>query len=415
MHTLNADALDTTAIRAEFPVLKRLMRGRTLSYLDSGATSLKPYRVLEAERAYYEELSANIHRGVYEFSEVATARYDEARVKLAGLVNANRPHEVIFTRGTTESINLVGYAWGRKFLGPGDEILTSEFEHHSNIVVWQEVARATGAVLKFFPILPGAVGIDLDQMEHAFTDRTRVVAITGMSNVTGYKPPIARIVQLAHERNAVVLVDGAQMVCHEPVDVQSLGIDFLAFSGHKMCGPTGIGVLYAREELLEDMDPFLYGGDMIERVWKDRSTYARLPEKFEAGTPHIAGAIGLGEAVDFVQEVGLDAVAAHEEELLGYCLEKASAQDDLAVYGGFQASGRGGIFSFNLADVHAHDVGMILDSQGVAVRAGFHCAQPLMKLLGVAGTTRASFYMYTDRSDIDALFDGLDEVRKIFS
>lgn len=414
MHTVKSRPLNIPGLREQFPVLKRPMRGRQLAYLDSGATSLKPYRVLEAERAYYEELSSNIHRGVYEFSQAATERYDEARSKLAALINAPATHEVIFTRGTTESINLVGYSWGRKFLKPGDEILTSEFEHHSNIVVWQEVAKATGAVLRFFPLLPGAVGLDPDQLESSFSERTKLVAITGMSNVTGYRPPVARITELAHERGALVLVDGAQMVCHEAVDVQQLGIDFLAFSGHKMCGPTGIGVLYAREELLERMDPFLYGGDMIERVWKDRSTYAKLPEKFEAGTPHIAGAIGLGEACDFVREVGLDAVAEHESELLAYCLERAEATDDLTVYGGMDAAGKGGIFSFNLNDVHAHDVGMILDGEGVAVRAGFHCAQPLMRVLGVAGTTRASFYMYTDRSDIDALFDGLEAVRKIF-
>ncbi len=406
--------LDVSKLRTEFPVLSRAMRGKRLAYLDSGATSLKPRSVLEAERAYYEQLSSNIHRGVYEFSERATILYDEARTKAAGLINAAAAREVIFTRGTTESINLVGYSWGRKFLKPGDEILTSEFEHHSNIVVWQEVAKATGAVLRFFPLLPHAEGLDPEQLETAFSERTRIVAITGMSNVTGYKPPLRRIAELAHERGAVVLVDGAQMACHEPVDVQALDIDFLAFSAHKMCGPTGIGVLYGRESLLEAMDPFLYGGDMIERVWKDRSTYAQLPEKFEAGTPHIAGAIGFGAACDFVQGVGLEAIAAHERELLDYCLARTRARDDITVYGGINTDDRGGIFSFNFADVHAHDVGMILDSHGVAVRAGFHCAQPLMRVFGVAGTTRASFYMYTDRSDIDALFDGLDAVRKIF-
>lgn len=400
--------------REQFPVLEREMRGKPFVYLDNGATSLKPKRVIDAELAYYRANSTNIHRGVYEFSEEATAQYDAARAAVAGFVNAAHPHEIIFTRGTTESINLVGYSWGRAFLEPGDEIVTSELEHHSNLVVWQEVANATGAALRFLPLRDDSSGIADGAVEATIGAKTKFVAITGMSNVTGYMPPLADIIARAHSVGAVVLVDGAQLVAHHPVDVRALDIDFLAWSGHKMCGPSGIGALYAKESLLERMPPFHYGGDMIERVWADRATYAQPPEKFEAGTPNIAGAIGMGEAVRFLESVGLDRIAAHEHELIAYTLAHASAHSDLTVYGGTGSAERGGIFSFNLGDVHSHDVGMILDSAGIAVRAGFHCAQPLMRRFGIPGTVRASYYLYNTREEIDALFEAFDRVREIF-
>ena len=401
-------------IREQFPVLEREMRGKPLIYLDNGATSLKPKRVIDAELGYYRTNSTNIHRGVYELSDAATEQYDSARAAVAGFVNAANPQEIIFTRGTTESINLVGYSWGRTFLEAGDEIVTTELEHHSNLVVWQEVANATGAALRFLPLRDDSSGLADGAVEATIGEKTKLVAITGMSNVTGYMPPLADIIARAHAVGAVVLVDGAQLVAHHPVDVQALDIDFLAWSGHKMCGPSGIGALYAKESLLERMPPFHYGGDMIERVWADRATYAPLPEKFEAGTPNIAGAIGMGEAVRFLESVGLEQVADHEHDLIAYTLELAERHSDLIVYGGTGSASRGGIFSFNLGDVHSHDVGMILDSAGIAVRAGFHCAQPLMRRFGIPGTVRASYYLYNTREEIDALFTAFDRVREIF-
>lgn len=402
-------------VRASFPVLGEPMRGKPLVYLDNGATSLKPQPVIDAELDYYRRNSSNIHRGVYEFSEQATAAYDAARSEVASFIHAAADHEVIFTRGTTESINLVAYSWARNTLSPGDEIVTTELEHHSNLVVWQQAAKATGATLKFMPLLDDSSGFAPDAIEQTIGKSTKLVAITGMSNVTGYMPPLSAVIERAHEVGALVLVDGAQLVAHHPVDVQALDMDFLAWSGHKMCGPTGIGILYAKEHILEQMEPFHYGGDMIERVWADRATWAPLPEKFEAGTPNIAGAIGLGEAVRFLRSVGLEEVARHEAELIRYTLERAAEYEDIIVYGGGDPANRGGIFSFNLQDVHSHDVGMILDNEGVAVRAGFHCAQPLMRRFGIPGTTRASFYMYNTHQDIDTLFSALDKVREIFN
>ncbi len=412
MTEVETKALAST--REHFPVLDREMRGKPFIYLDNGATSLKPKSVIDAELGYYRNNSTNIHRGVYEFSEEATAHYDAAREAVAGFVNAAHPHEIIFTRGTTESINLVGYSWGRAFLQEGDEIVTTELEHHSNLVVWQEVAKATGAALRFFPLSDDSSGLAEGAVEATIGEKTKLVAITGMSNVTGYMPPLADIIARAHAVGAVVLVDGAQLVAHHPVDVQALDIDFLAWSGHKMCGPSGIGALYGKESLLERMPPFHYGGDMIERVWADRASYAQLPEKFEAGTPNIAGAIGIGEAVRFLESIGLDRIAAHEHDLIAYTLEHAAGHSDLTVYGGTDSASRGGIFSFNLGDVHSHDVGMILDSAGIAVRAGFHCAQPLMRRFGIPGTVRASYYLYNTREEIDALFAAFDRVREIF-
>ena len=442
--TLDTPQPSLEEVRTQFPVLGQTMRGKRLVYVDNGATSLKPQRVIDAELAYYRENSSNIHRGVYQLSEEASASFDTARSEIASFVNAAADHEIIFTRGTTESINLVGYAWGRNELGPVDEIVTSELEHHTNLVVWQQVAKATGAKLRFLPLRDDSSGLTDGAIEETIGEKTRLVAITGMSNVTGYRPPLRRVIEHAHRFGALVLVDGAQLVPHGPVDVQDLDIDFLAWGAHKMCGPTGIGALYAKESILEAMEPFQVGGDMIERVWNESATWAPLPAKFEAGTPNIAGAIGMGEAVRFLREVGPERIAEHEADLMRYTLERAAEHEDIIVYGGNEVDGetapdkdtahgtpgcgesdrgksgdgvhtmRGGIFSFNLADVHSHDVGMILDSEGVAVRAGFHCAQPLMRRFGIPGTTRASFYLYNTREDVDALFTALDKVRGIF-
>ncbi len=398
----------------DFPVLNRTMRGKPVAYLDNGATSLTPRRVIEAEADYYRELSANIHRGVYQLSEEATERFDRARRLLAEFVGAESENQVIFTRGTTESINLVGYAWGRNRLKPGDEILTTELEHHSNIVVWQEVARETGAALRFIPVDPETTALQVDRLDEVLSSRTKLVAITGMSNVTGYRPPLRRIIEAAHQVGARVLVDGAQLVSHHPVDVSSLGADFLAWSGHKMCGPTGIGALYGKADVLDEMPPFHYGGDMITRVYRDHATYADPPQKFEAGTPNIGGAIALGEAVEYLTNVGMERIAAHERALTAYAFEQLSRFPDITIYGGTDIQDRAGIVSFGLGDVHSHDTGMILDGEGVAVRAGFHCAQPLMRLLGIIGTVRAGFYLYNTAEDVDRLVASLDKVREIF-
>lgn len=409
----NIAVTDLSSYRKEFPVLERSMRGKPLIYFDNGATSLKPRMVIDEELRYYQELSANIHRGLYELSEQATVGYDRAREALKALLNVNEDGEVIFTRGTTESINTVAYSWGRVFLKEGDEILTSELEHHSNIVPWQEVAKTTGATLSFIPLTPEGA-ITPEAACNAITPRTRMVAISGMSNVTGFKPPVREIIEAAHAVGAKVLIDGAQYASHAPIDVQELDCDFLAFSGHKMCGPTGVGVLYAKKELLEAMPPFLYGGDMIDRVYKDHSTYARLPEKFEAGTPNIAGVMAFGKAAEFLSEVGLDRIEEHEQHLIAYADRRAEDVPYITTYGKGDSARRGGIFSFNMDGVHAHDVGSLLDQQGIAVRTGFHCAQPLMDFFGIPGTVRASFYLYNTTAEIDRFFDALERVYQIF-
>jgi cysteine desulfurase/selenocysteine lyase len=394
------------------------MRGKPLVYLDSAATSLKPQTVVDAEVEYLTRISANIHRGVYELSERATVLYDESRDKIKRFIGAGTAGEAIFTKSATEASNIVARSWGRKFLKPGDEVLVTELEHHANIIPWQEVARETGAVLRFVPLGPGGL-FNEDDVAGALTDRTRVVAVTGMSNVTGYQPPITEITRLAHDAGAVVVIDGAQLVSHASVDMSAIGADFLTFSGHKMCGPTGVGILYGRHERLEEMDPFLYGGDMIVRVYKDRATYKPAPDKFEPGTPNISGAIALGAAVDYLEGIGMEAIHHHEEELVRYAHDRLRALPGVTLVGptsadGTPLAGAGGIVSFTLGDVHSHDVGAVLDSEGIAVRTGFHCAQPFMRFLGINGTVRASFYLYNRREDIDQLVAALGRVEELF-
>lgn len=404
---------DVERIRADFPILSQPMRGKPLVYLDNGATSLKPQSVIDAEVTYLRDISANIHRGVYELSERATEMFDAAREKVKRFINAPDDGEAIFTKSSTEASNLIAVGWGGKFLKPGDEILTTELEHHANLIPWQEISRRTGAELRFVELGP-AGEVTVDALEAALTERTKIVAITGMSNVTGFMPPIAEIAAAAHARGAVVAVDGAQLVSHYPVDVRKLDVDFLTFSGHKMCGPTGIGVLYGRKELLEEMDPLLYGGDMIVRVFRDRATYRGVPDKFETGTPNISGAIALGAAVDYLTGVGMARVAEHEESVLEYAVEQLSQVEDVELYGPRNVRRRGGILSFNIGMTHPHDVGTILDGEGVAVRTGFHCAQPFMRYLGIQGTVRASFYLYNRRDDVDRLVAALARVRDVF-
>ena len=405
---------DPVTIRREFPTLEQSVNGRPLVYLDNAATSQKPRVVLDALRAYYENDNSNVHRGIHELSRRATVAYEESRAKVAGWVGAAEPSEIIWTRGTTEAINLVSTAWGLDNVGEGDEILISVLEHHSNIIPWQLLARRTGAVIKYIELDEQGRWI-LDELPRLLTDRTKVVAISHVSNALGTVNPVKRVAAAAHEVGALVLVDGAQGAVHMKVDVQELGVDCYAFSGHKMCGPTGIGALWARRDLLDSMEPYQGGGEMIHFVGRDESSWATVPHKFEAGTPNIAGAIGMGAAIDFLSGVGMDAIAKHEHALLGYALERMSAVDGIRIYGPQSPDEHSALISFTLGDAHPHDISTILDSEGIAVRAGHHCAQLAMQHFGISATARASIYLYNTESDIDRLIEGLEQVQGIFS
>ncbi len=405
---------DPVTIRREFPTLEQSVNGRPLVYLDNAATSQKPRVVLDALRAYYENDNSNVHRGIHELSRRATVAYEESRAKVAGWVGAAEPAEIIWTRGTTEAINLMSTAWGLDNVGEGDEILISVLEHHSNIIPWQLLARRTGAVIKYIELDEQGRWI-LDELPRLLTDRTKVVAISHVSNALGTVNPVKRVAAAAHEVGALVLVDGAQGAVHMKVDVQDLGVDCYAFSGHKMCGPTGIGALWARRDLLDSMEPYQGGGEMIHFVGRDESSWATVPHKFEAGTPNIAGAIGMGTAIDFLSGVGMDAIAKHEHALLGYALERMSAVDGIRIYGPQSPDEHSALISFTLGDAHPHDISTILDSEGIAVRAGHHCAQLAMQHFGISATARASIYLYNTESDIDRLIEGLEQVQGIFS
>jgi cysteine desulfurase / selenocysteine lyase len=404
---------DVLAIRRDFPILQQEVNGKPLAFLDSGASSQKPRQVIACLEEYYRRYNANVHRGVYKLSEEATFAYEQARGKVARFIGAASQREVIFTRNTTEALNLVAHAWGTTNLRAGDRILLTIMEHHSNIVPWQMLAQRTGAVLDY-------LGIDeegrlrLDELEQKLTPRTKLVAVAHQSNVLGTLNPVAQIAARAHDVGAVVVVDGAQSVPHLPVDVRELGCDFLAFSGHKMCAPTGVGVLWGRRELLEAMPPFLGGGSMIKVVELEQSSYADIPARFEAGTPAIGESIALGEACDYLAAIGMEAIHRHELELLAHALERLGAVEGLTIYGPRTAEERGGTLSFDLAGVHPHDVAAILDSEGVAVRAGHHCTQPLHRHLDLPATTRASFYMYNTHEEVDRLAAGLEKARRMF-
>ena len=405
---------DPVTIRREFPTLEQSVNGRPLVYLDNAATSQKPRVVLDALRAYYENDNSNVHRGIHELSRRATVAYEESRAKVAGWVGAAEPSEIVWTRGTTEAINLVSTAWGLDNVGEGDEILISVLEHHSNIIPWQLLARRTGAVIKYIELDQQGRWI-LDELPRLLTDRTKVVAISHVSNALGTVNPVKRVAAAAHEVGALVLVDGAQGAVHMKVDIQELGVDCYAFSGHKMCGPTGIGALWARRDLLDSMEPYQGGGEMIHFVGRDESSWATVPHKFEAGTPNIAGAIGMGTAIDFLSGVGMDAIAKHERELLEYALERMSAVDGIRIYGPQSPDEHSALISFTLGDAHPHDISTILDSEGIAVRAGHHCAQLAMQHFGISATARASIYLYNTESDIDRLIEGLEQVQGIFA
>jgi cysteine desulfurase/selenocysteine lyase len=401
-------------IRKDFPILRRQVHGKPLVYLDSAASSQKPRAVIEAMSAYYETTHANVHRGVYEISEEATAAMEKARVKVARFINARQGKQVIFTRNTTESINLVAYSWGGANIHAGDLIVLTELEHHSNLVPWQLLAQRTGARLEFVPITDEGT-LRLDVYEDLLQQQPKLVAFAHMSNVLGTINPAREMIAAAHKAGAIVLLDGAQSVPHLPVDVQDLDIDFLCFSSHKMLGPTGIGVLYGKRDLLEAMPPFMGGGDMIRTVGLRSSTWNDLPWKFEAGTPSIAEAIGLGAAVDYLNQLGMDNVHRHEQAITRYAMEQLRQVPQLTIYGP-EAEQRGGVVSFTLADIHPHDLASILDQEvGVAIRAGHHCAQPLMERFGLSATARASFYVYTMPEEIDVLVQGLHKALAIFS
>lgn len=405
--------LDRMALRAQFPALAQEVGGHPLVYLDNAATSQKPQSVLDALAAYYEDDNANVHRGIHELSRRATTAFEGARVKLAKFIGAPDSAELVWTRGTTEAINLVASSWGMDTLGDGDEILLSSLEHHSNIVPWQLVASRTGARLRYIE-MDEQGRLILDYLPELLTDRTRMVAVSHISNALGTVNPIREIVDQAKQVGALVLVDGAQAVPHRRVDVQELGCDFYAFSGHKMCGPTGSGGLWARRSLLESMPPYQGGGEMIRMVERDMSTWAEIPHKFEAGTPNIAGAIALGAAADFLDEVGFDAIAEHERELLSYALERLDDMGGINVYGPTDLDERSGVISFTMGDAHPHDISTILDSRGIAIRAGHHCAQLVMQHFGISATARASFYLYNSTDDVDRLIEGLASVKEIF-
>ncbi len=412
MTAVEEAVVDPKRIREDFPILSREMAGKPLVYLDSAATSQKPRQVIEAVTDFYERSNANVHRGVYELGAEATELFESARGKIASHLGAPDPNTFVFTRGSTESINLVAHAWGRKFLEEGDEILLTELEHHSNIVPWQLCARDTGAELRYVRMTDDGL-IDLDAVAASFGGSTKLVAITGQSNVLGTRPPIRQIAEMAHEAGARILVDAAQFASHNPVDVVELDVDFLTVAGHKMLGPTASGGLYGRIELLEEMDPFLGGGEMIEEVHPTTSTYKDPPWKFEAGTMNIAQEVGLGAAVEYLSAIGMKNVADHERELTAYALERLTEAGAI-VYGTHDPDLRGGTISFWFEEVHPHDLATILGDQGVAIRAGHHCAQILMRRLGVPATARASFHVYTTTEDVDALIDGLEVARQVF-
>jgi cysteine desulfurase/selenocysteine lyase len=404
-------AFDVEAVRADFPILAGTMHDKPLVFLDSAASAQKPRQVVDTVRDVYEREYANVHRGLYQISEAVTARYEGTRETIRDYINAAHTHEIIFTRNATESINLVAYSFGRKFLEEGDEVVITELEHHSNIVPWQQLRDEKGVVLKVAPVSDDGELI-MPAFDALLGERTRLVAVAHMSNVLGTVLPVAEITRKAHAVGAKVLLDGCQAVTHIPVDMQALGCDFYVFSGHKLYGPSGIGVLYGREELLDAMPPFMGGGDMISSVTFEKSTWAKLPHKFEAGTPAIAQAIGLGAAIDYVTSIGLDAIGAHEAELLNYATQQLSSVDGLRIVG--TAPDKASVVSFTLDYAHPHDIATIIDRAGVAVRAGHHCAQPLMERMDVPATVRASIGLYNRRSDIDALVGALGEVQELF-
>lgn len=403
--------IDVEKIRKDFPILDQIVNDEPLVYLDNAATTQKPKAVLEAVNRYYQEDNANVHRGVHTLAERATASYEAARETVRRFINASSTKEVLFTRGTTTGLNWIG-RFAEEILEEGDEVLVSIMEHHSNILPWQEACRKTGAKLVYAYLKDG--GLDLEDFREKLTDRTKFVSITHASNVLGVINPIQELAQLAHEKGAIMVVDGAQSVPHMKIDVQKLDADFFVFSGHKMAGPTGIGVLYGKEHYLNQMSPVEFGGEMIDFVYEQSATWKELPWKFEAGTPNMAGAIGLAAAIDYLEAIGMDAIEHHEQDLIAYVFPKLQAIEGLKIYGSQDLAKRSGVISFNLGDLHPHDLATALDYEGVAVRAGHHCAQPLIQYLEVPATARASFYLYNTKEDCDKLVEALIKTKEFF-
>ncbi|AZK48157.1 cysteine desulfurase [Paenibacillus lentus] len=403
--------MNPALIKEQFPILNQEINGHPLVYLDSAASSQKPRKVLDALKHYYEWDNANVHRGVHTLGSRATDDYESARERVARFIGAEHTEEIIFTRGTTTAINLVASSYGSSALGESDEIVITQMEHHSNLIPWQQLALKTGAVLKFIPLQPDG-SVALADVEKTVTPKTKIVAMSYVSNVLGVVNPVKQIAEIAHRHGAVMVVDGAQSTPHMKVDVQELGCDFYAFSGHKMCAPTGIGVLYGKKRLLEAMEPIEYGGEMIDDVGLYESTWKELPYKFEGGTPIIAGAVGLAAAIDFLEEIGMDEIHRHEMKLAAYSIERLSEIDGVTIYGPREREV--GLITFNLDDVHPHDVATVLDASGIAIRAGHHCCQPLMRWLEASATARASFYLYNTEEDIDRLADALIQAKEYF-
>ena len=406
---------DVERIREDFPILSRKIHGNPLVYLDNAATTQKPSQVIDSLVNYYENFNANVHRGVHSLSMEATDMFEQARVKVSDFINAETSETLIWTRNASESLNIVAHSWARTHIGEGDEILLTPMEHHSNLVPWQELARIKGANIRFIPMTEDGL-LNLEDIESLINEKTRLVSVVHMSNALGTINPVKELGQMAHSVDAKFLVDGAQSVPHMPTDVQDMDCDFLAFSGHKMMGPTGIGGLYVKMDTLETMEPFMTGGEMVLEVTYEKASWADLPMKFEAGTPNIADAVALGAAVDYLENLGMDNVHQYEQELTSYALEKFSEVEALGIdlFGPRDTNNRGGILSFTTAEVHPHDLGTILDRMGIAVRTGHHCAMPLIRSLGVAATARASFYIYNTIEEIDALIEGITEALRYF-
>jgi cysteine desulfurase/selenocysteine lyase len=425
MSTQDTTPLDVERVRAEFPILSRRVGGDVttpgegpgdetpLVYLDNAATSQTPDPVVDVIADYYRSYNSNVHRGIHSLSQEASVAYEEAHDRVAEFVGADGREEIVFTSGTTESMNLVAYAWGLAELGPGDEVVLTEMEHHASLVTWQQLCKRTGAEVKYVPIDEQGY-LDMEAAREMITDDTEMVSVVHVSNTLGTVNPISELADLAHDHDAYLFADAAQSVPNRPVDVKELGADFLAFSGHKMCGPTGVGVLYGREHVLEEMQPYLYGGDMIRKVTYEDATWEDLPWKFEAGTPNVAGGIALAAACDYLDDIGLERVRAHEEQLTEYAYDRLDEHDDVEIYGP-PGDDRGGLVAFNLDSVHAHDLSSILDDHGVAIRAGDHCTQPLHDKLGAAASARASFYLYNTREEVDALLEAVDAARQLFA
>jgi cysteine desulfurase / selenocysteine lyase len=409
-----AERFDPEPIKGDFPILSRQVHGKKLVYLDNAATTQKPNSVIEALDNYYRNYNANVHRGLHTLAEEATAAMESTRAKVAQFIGGVKSREVIFTRNCTESINLVAYSWGRKFIRPGDRIVLSEMEHHANLVPWIVLAKETGAELVHIKITDDGY-LDLTNIGKIITPNTKLVAVTQMSNVLGTINPVAQIIEIAHEQGALALIDAAQSAPHMAVNFKALDADFAAFSAHKMLGPTGIGVLYGKESILNEMEPFIYGGDMIREVRLDSATWNELPWKFEGGTPNIADAIAFSPALDYLSNLGMDAIRNHEMELTAYAIDELHKLGSIKIFGPENLEDRSGAISFNDDNIHPHDLATILDTHGVAIRAGHHCAQPLMRRLGVVATARASFYIYNTRDDVDNLIEALKAARRYFS